>query len=106
MHLPLADGDDTEEVARVAVLLTSEVGLLVSELIQLCLEVDVCGVDLDMSVELSTRVPCAGEVAWQITGRLNQLGAVHRYSKHQTLTHSLSCLAPLSHTVMSSKEEK
>ena len=82
---PLSNGDDAHEVARVLVLLTREVRLLVGELVDLRLEVDVGGVDAHVRVELAGREPVSSEVTRQVTRWLDEARPVH-HCDHPTAT--------------------
>jgi len=59
-------------------LLTGKDGLLVRVLVDLRLEVDVRVVDYNVRIKLGRRVPRSGEVAREITARLDQIDSIHR----------------------------
>ena len=71
INWPSSNSDSSDKVARVSLLLAREDGLLVSVLINLGLQIDVCVVDDDVRVEFGRRVPSASEVTWKIAAGLH-----------------------------------
>jgi len=93
-YRPTSDSDGGDEVSGVSLLLTREDRLLISVLIDLGLEIDVCIVDDNVRVKLRRRVPSTGEVTREVAARLHQVNSVHRCTakKWTVEDHAKCCM--------------